>query len=269
MLVAVFGDSHAHAEALDAVVAAAAASGAQELWSLGDMVGRGPDAEHVVARTRELCRVALVGNHDYGVTGSVDPLRFGDPGSPAVRSLELAAERLPADAIEWLRSRRPAARRDGVQCWHGGPHNAVREYVGPSNAAACLGRQREPLGLVGHTHEPAAWHQAPDGRTRRHRIRTGEPLDISAGKWLLNPGAAGAPTPSARRLGWWGGLDAEAGEGAFWLVLDSEARTATWLRAPYDPAPARARARQLGLDDDGEGVRPVERHGVTPRRADA
>jgi hypothetical protein len=69
--------------------------------------------------------VALVGNHDYGATGSVDLVRLGEPGSPGLRSLELARERLSGAAIEWLRSRKPAARRDGVQCWHGGPPNAV------------------------------------------------------------------------------------------------------------------------------------------------
>jgi hypothetical protein len=73
------------------------------------------------------------------------------------------------------------------------------------------------------------------------------PVQLAAGKWLLNPGAVGAPAPS--RLGWWDGLDAQSAEGAFWLLLDLDARTATWLRAPYDPAPVRARARALGLDD--------------------
>jgi predicted phosphodiesterase len=226
MLVAVFGDAHAHAEALDAVICAAERSGVQELWSLGDMIGRGPDPEHAVTRTRERCTVALVGNHDYGATGSVDPLRFG----------------------EWLKSRRPAARRDGVQCWHGSPRNAVHEYVGVSNAGTCLAVQRAELGLVGHTHAPAAWQQTPRG-ARRARIRPGEPLDVSAGKWLLNPGAVGAPAPS--RLGWWDALDMQAADGAFWLLLDLAGRTATWCRAPYDPAPARSRARVLGLDDVG------------------
>jgi predicted phosphodiesterase len=248
MLVAVFGDAHAHGEALDAVIDAAHEHGVDELWSLGDMIGRGPDPERVVTRTRERCRVALMGNHDYAATGSTDPLRFGEPGSPAVRSLELAAERLAAADIEWMRSRRPAARRDGVQCWHGGPNNAVREYVGPSNIAACLSAQREALGLVGHTHEPAAWHQLPGGRPRRCRIAPGEPVDISTGKWMLNPGAVGAPAPS--RLGWWDALDAQAGDGAFWLLLDLGRRTATWQRARYDPRPARRRARALGLDDE-------------------
>src|SRR6478609_8743774 len=104
MLVAAFGDAHAHAEALDAVIRAAKASGAEELWSLGDMVGGGPDPERVVALTREHCRVALLGNHDYGATGSVEPERLGEPGSAGVRSVELARERLGADAVAWLRS---------------------------------------------------------------------------------------------------------------------------------------------------------------------
>ena len=69
MLVAVFGDVHAHAEALDAVLAAADAHGAEELWSLGDMIGGGPDPAYVVTRARERCRVALMGNHDFGVGG--------------------------------------------------------------------------------------------------------------------------------------------------------------------------------------------------------
>jgi predicted phosphodiesterase len=246
MLVAVFGDAHAHAEALEAVIGAADGCRVDELWSLGDMIGGGPDPEHVVTVTRERCAVALMGNHDYAATGAVDPLRFGEPGSLAVRSLELARERLAGADVEWMRSRKPAARRWAVQSWHASPRNAVHEYVGSSNADACLAVQRAALGLVGHTHVAAAWQQTSRG-LRRARIRPGVPLDIAAGKWLLNPGAVGAPAPS--RLGWWDALDAQAADGAFWLLLDLDARTATWQRAPYDPAPARARARALGLDD--------------------
>ncbi len=245
MVVAVFGDAHAHAEAFDAVIGAAEASGAQELWSLGDMIGRGPDPEHVVTRTRERCAVALMGNHDYGATGSAEPTRFGEPGSPAVRSIELASERLSDADVEWMRSRKPAARRGDVQCWHGGPRNAVHEYVGASNVAACLAVQRAGLGLVAHTHAAAAWRPTLRG-AEGVRIEVDTPLDLADGKWLLNPGAVGAPAPS--RAGWWDGLDQQAADGAFWLELDLERRMATWRRAPYDPAPARLRAQALGLD---------------------
>jgi predicted phosphodiesterase len=247
MLVAVFADAHAHAEALDAVLGAAEASGADELWSLGDMVGGGPDPGRVVAAARERCAVALLGNHDYGATGSAEPSRFGEPGSPAARSIELARERVSAADLEWMRTRKPAARRGGVQCWHGGPRNAVHQYVTASNAAECLALQRAELGLVGHTHLAAAWRQTARG-ARAARIEVGVPLDLAGARWLLNPGAVGAPVPP--RVGWWDALDAQAAAGAFWLLLDLERRTATWRRAPYDPAPARARARALGLDGE-------------------
>jgi hypothetical protein len=253
MLVAVLGDSHAHADALEAVIRAAEGAGAQEVWSLGDMIGGGPDPDSVVRRTRERCRVALMGNHDYAATGSVDPLRLGESGSAGLRSIELACRRLSDADVEWLRSRKPAARREGVQAWHGSPRNAVWEYVGSTNAGACLAAQRAELGLVAHTHVAAAWEQTPRG-ARRETIRLGAPLDVGTGKWLLNPGAVGAPVPS--RLGWWDALDVQAADGAFWLLLDIDQRTATWRRAPYDPGPARARARALGLDDAGLPVGP-------------
>ena len=258
MLVAVLGDAHAHAEALDAVIAAAHDRGAPALWSLGDMIGSGPDPGHVVARTRELCAVALMGNHDYGATGSAPLSRFGAPTSPTVRSIELARERLGDDDLRWMRSRRPAARRGDVRCWHASPRNPVHEYVGAANAAACLDAQRADLGLVGHTHVAAAWRQTPRG-AEAVAVRPGEPLGLADGRWLLNPGAVGAPVPS--RLGWWDALDAQAADGAWWLLLDLDRRTATWHRAPYDPTPARARARALGLD---AGVEPLRR-GRTPR----
>jgi hypothetical protein len=188
--------------------------------------------------------VALMGNHDYGATGAAEPSRFGAPGAQAVRSIELARSALCDEDLGWMRSRKPAARRGAVQCWHGGPRNPVHEYVGASNAAACLAVQRGEIGLVGHTHVAAAWLATPRG-ARAVRIHVGEPLGLEDGKWLLNPGAVGAPAPT--RLGWWAALDAQASTGAFWLLLDLEQRTATWRRAPYDPAPARRRAEALGL----------------------
>lgn len=241
MLVAVFGDAHGHAEAFDAVLAAADAADVDELWSLGDMVGGGPDPEHVVRGTRERCTVALMGNHDYGATGSAEPTRFGEPGSPAVRSIELARERLSEDDVVWMRSRKPAARRAEVQCWHGSPRNPVHEYVGAANAAACLAVQKADIGLVAHTHAAAAWLQT-ERSAKPAKLRIGEPLSLE-GKWLLNPGAVGAPATA--KLGWWGGLDAQAA--ALWLLLDLDQRTATWQHAPFDPAPARERATALGL----------------------
>ena len=242
MKVAVLADIHAHAEALETVLAAAGRAGVDECWSLGDMFGTGVDAVRVATLVRESCALAMCGNHDLAVTGSIDPARFGPPGSAGPLSLELATAALgAAGLLDWVRGLKPARRRAGVQCWHASPRDPVREYVGPANAAACLARQRSPIGLVGHTHVAAAWHEAPDGAVRAVRVDVDRPLALTDGKWLLNPGAVGATLPP--RGTWAEALARHARAGAAWLELDLDARVATWRRAPLRPAVAAAQRR--------------------------
>jgi predicted phosphodiesterase len=190
--VGVFADVHANADALEAVLWSAADARVDELWSLGDVAGAGPDAARCVALVRAMCRVALSGNHD--------------------RDELVAAALEGSDDLDWLHGRRPAARRAGVQCWHGGPHHPVHEYVGAANAGECLARQRSAVGLVGHTHEAAAWRACADGGADRVPVAVDAPLDLAGAKWLLNPGAVCA--------------------GAWWLELDVDGLVATWRRAP-------------------------------------
>jgi predicted phosphodiesterase len=221
--VGVLADIHANADALEAVFAAAVDAGVDELWSLGDMLGTGPDGARTVALVRAYCRVALIGNHD--------------------RDAAALAE-LDPDAATWVRSRRPAARRAGVQCWHGSPRHPVHEYVTAANAGECLRRQRAAVGLVGHTHEPAAWRARADGGADRVAVVPDEPRDLAGAAWLLNPGAVGAPFPVRGDV--WAAMATHAAAGAWWLELDVDGRLATWRRAPFDPAPVTARARAAG-----------------------
>jgi predicted phosphodiesterase len=215
--VGVFADVHANVAALEAVLRAAVDGEVDELWSLGDMAGRGPEAARAVALVRSSCTVALIGNHDRD---------------------ELAAGTLDGSAdLAWMRGRKPAARRAGVQCWHGSPRHAVHEYVTAANAGDCLSRQRSAIGLVGHTHEAAAWRARADRGADRVAVAVGEPLELGGAKWLLNPGAVGAPFPARR--GSEAAMEEHARAGAWWLELDLDALVGTWRRAPFDPPPLR------------------------------
>ena len=173
MVVAVFADVHGHADALEAVLAAAEASRRRPT----PVAGR---HDRAAARTPS----TWSGAHARAVRGRADGQprlrrhgiapsrrRFGEPGSPAVRSIELARERLSEADLDWMRTRRPAARRGDVQCWHGGPRNAVHEYVGASNAADCLAVQRAGLGLVAHTHVARCLASSARGAVRIRRRR--------------------------------------------------------------------------------------------------
>ena len=143
--------------------------------------------------------------------------------------------------------------------------NPVHEYVGHSNGEPACTRSAKTSGSSAtRTLRPPG--NRPAG-ARPTGIRPGDPLDLAGGKWLLNPGAVGAPIPP--RAGWWDGLDRQAADGAFWVLLDLDRRTATWRRAPYDPAPpsADAPARSGSTTTRAtQGQRPAARC-VQPARA--
>ena len=139
------------------------------------------------------------------------------PANPSIEHARAAPRRGRAGLDALAQAGRAPRRR--VQMWHGGPHNAGARVRRPAQRA----------GLPGEAARGARAgrpHARRRGVPRRHAAgadQPGEPLDISAGKWLLNPGAV-------------------IGTGC-WLELDLEARTATWRIAAFDPAPARERPR--------------------------
>ena len=245
MLVAVFGDAHGHAEALDAVLAAAESGGAEQRWSLGDMVGGGPDPAHAVERTRASCAVALLGNHDYGATGSIEPARFGAPGVArrAVDRARAGAARRGRARVDALAAAGRAARRRAVLAREPAQRRPrVRRGVergGVPGGPARRARARRPHPRPGGV--PGGRAGAAHGRSS---VTAGRGARHHRGQWLLNPGAVGAPPVAA---GWWDGLDAQArprsGSCSTW---SGGSRRGSSPRSI--PAPARERARALGLD---------------------
>ena len=241
VLVAVFGDAHAHAEALDAAIGAAEAGGAEELWWLGDMTagGRIPSMWWSVRASAARSRRWGPRLRRDGL-GRAEPLRRAGLAGGAVISSPATGS---GPRVAWMRSRKPRRRRGEVQCWHGGPRMPCR-YVGASNAGACLAVQRGRAGAVGETDVAAAWRD-----TSGARAGSGS---ASANAWTrrrevaVNPGAVGAAAPA--RLGWWDALDPQAADGAYWPLLDLERRMAPGA-ARRTTRPGAARARALGLDD--------------------
>jgi diadenosine tetraphosphatase ApaH/serine/threonine PP2A family protein phosphatase len=60
-------------------------------------------------------------------------------------------------------------------------------------------------------------------------------VELQSGEWLINPGSSGQPRDGDPR--------------AAWLMLDTDAWTATWCRADYDIAGAQAAIRAANLPD--------------------
>ncbi len=228
MRAAVISDVHANFHALEAVLAAIRAEGADEIWCLGDIVGLGPHPDECAAAVRGSCQLVLAGNHDLALHGAIPPQ--GD-----MHALDLHYALLGDESLAWMRKLQPAGARHGVAAVHAAPWEPVVTFASSvQDAARALRGPGPAVTLFGHTHQAAAWRR--DGRpVTRQRIIRGEPMSLKgADRWLLNPGAVGRPQA---------GRDARAS----WMLLDLGRGEATWHSADYDVSAVQANIRSLRM----------------------
>src|SRR5512147_2636828 len=126
MRVLVISDVHANLNAIEAVFAEAGP--VDEVWSLGDLVGYGPDPNAAVELFRSLPEATcLLGNHDVAVIGKMP---FETFNGDARRSLMWTQQVLTDDNLEYLHSLPQTSRvRGQATLVHGSPRDPLWEYV--------------------------------------------------------------------------------------------------------------------------------------------
>jgi len=229
MRIAVISDIHANLHALEAVLPAIEAEGADELWCLGDVVGYGPRPNECLALVRERASLCLVGNHDLAVLGTLGLEVFVGEAGEAVRWTQTV---LDEDARAFLAQLEPTAQRHDVALAHGSPRDPVWEYVLSSRAAAAaFAVTSEQLVLVGHSHVQLGF--AAGERITGGPTKAGDEVELRPARQLLNPGSVGQPRDGDRR--------------AAWLVIDTASGRATFRRTDYpvELTQAEMRAREL------------------------
>jgi diadenosine tetraphosphatase ApaH/serine/threonine PP2A family protein phosphatase len=233
MRVAVVSDIHGNLHALEAVLDALEPEAPDELWCLGDLVGYGARPNECCAAIAARASICLVGNHDLAVRGTIDLAEFsGDAGTAARWTRDV----LSADSLEFLNSLETHGKRAAVALFHASARDPVWEYVLSDAAAiASLKLTEEPVVLVGHSH--AALHvqlAGPNGITGA-LSPAGTEVDLALGRVLLNPGSVGQPRDGDPR--------------AAYLLLDLDARTASFRRVEYDVERTQAEIREAGLPE--------------------
>src|SRR6201984_1065497 len=149
MKVAVISDIHANKQAFEATLEAVAASEAEELWCLGDLVGYGADPDACVELAREHAAVCLAGNHDLAVTGEIALDEFSRGASLAA---QWTREVIAPENLEFLESLSPQGEEGTVGLYHASPRDPVWEYVLSALLAdMCLNEQAHRLCLIGHS----------------------------------------------------------------------------------------------------------------------
>jgi diadenosine tetraphosphatase ApaH/serine/threonine PP2A family protein phosphatase len=218
--VAVIADIHANLAALEACLDSIEEAGVDEVWCLGDVVGYGPDPDACADLVRERCSLCLAGNHDLAVLGELDVESFSESAAAAVTW----TRRVISEAtLEFLRGLAPAGQREGIELCHASPRDPIWEYVlTREQADACLDAQSERICLIGHSHVALFFTRLDGarGNVRSAQAADGSLIDVSGGRWLVNPGSVGQPRDSDPR--------------AAWLTLDTEAATVLYRRVAYD-----------------------------------
>jgi len=232
MRVAVVSDIHGNLHALEAVLAALEPESPDELWCLGDVVGYGARPNECCAAIEARASICLAGNHDLAVRGTIDLAEFsGDAGAAARWSREV----LSAGSLAFLESLEPQGVRAGVALFHASARDPVWEYVLSERVAiATLELTEAPIVLVGHSH--AALHVQLAGDDFTSSLSPdGTEVDLALGRTLLNPGSVGQPRDGDPR--------------AAYVLLDLDARTASFRCVEYDIAATQAEIREAGLPE--------------------
>jgi diadenosine tetraphosphatase ApaH/serine/threonine PP2A family protein phosphatase len=229
--IALISDVHANLPAFRAVLDDVAEAGVDETWCLGDLVGYGAQPDECVALAREACQVCLVGNHDLVVLDKLDINTFSLNAALAARWTQ---ERIGAEALDFLSKLEPADTGHKIGLFHASPRDPVWEYVlSTLQADACIDAMGPRAGAIGHSHVALFFNRPDGGDVRGEPATAGTELDLSTGRWLINPGAVGQPRDGDPR--------------AAWLLLDLGSWTAQWRRVEYPIAEAAQAIERAGL----------------------
>ncbi len=233
MRLAVVSDIHSNGDALDAVAREIDRQRVDRVLHVGDLVGYNAEPDKVVRWARENAAGGVVGNHDAVVSGKTSGEFFH---ASALQAARWSAANVSADSLAYL-SALPETLRlpGGILLVHGAPSDPDRYLFLLEDAEEefdrLSGSSLPRVVFLGHTHVPAAFVRKKDGSTVSAPLKG---LRLAEGESaMLNSGSVGQPRDRDPR--------------SSFLVYDTEAGCASWIRVPYDVRACQRKVLAAGL----------------------
>lgn len=231
MRLGVISDIHANLEALEAVLADLEGR-ADEVVSLGDNIGYGPDPERVVKTLESRSIASVTGNHELGLARGDILARFNPS---ARRSLEITRDHLSLESLSGLTNLPRFIVIEGCRFVHGAPPDSCTRYLFELSEAqlrTSLESIVEGVCFVGHTHdlEVVSLHGE---RVHREKLSRGVIRLSEESRFIVNVGSVGQPRDGDNR--------------AKYVLYDTGERTLEVRFVDYDIATTVEKILRMGL----------------------
>ena len=192
MRVAVLSDIHGNWRALEAVLDDLDRQGVDEILSLGDTIGYGPEPAEVVRALRARGVISVMGNHELALVSRSYAARLQ---GAARDSLRLTRDLLDSDALGWLAGLPAWLVHRGARLVHGCPPESMTVYLfspTPNRLQRLFASYPEQRCFAGHTHTLELFTEQ-DGQVVRERLVAGALELDPRGRALVLAGSVGQP----------------------------------------------------------------------------
>lgn len=192
MKIAVISDIHANLEAFVQVLADIDRSNVDEVVSLGDNIGYGPEPDKVVQLIRERKIPSVMGNHEMVVTDRAH-LEWFNP--TARKSLQDTIALLSNESIDYICGMKNCIVSETYRFVHGFPPDSPTTYlfqVPEEKLRQTFRQMKEKICFIGHTHELEII--GFDGQTlTRSPMHKGITFLYDEKQYIINIGSVGQP----------------------------------------------------------------------------
>ncbi len=207
----IVADIHSNLEAFRSVVDDAENRGGfDDIWSVGDVVGYGPDPAACIDLLRQYDHRRVVGNHDLAAIGKLSLEAFNVYGAAAAR---WTTAQLTEDHVSYLRETPFSFELEDFTVVHGSPRDPIWEYLVSSSIAKANFRHfKTSRCLVGHSHLPFICRPQGDNAVFL-AFPLDRPVALGNDRVIINPGGVGQPRDGDPRASY---AIYDWGEGLIW-----------------------------------------------------